>query len=83
MSPPHCPGQNTQYWKPDDIYFIECPFCGGEIEFWKDEPVRVCPSCKKKVPNPKIDTGCAKWCDHADECQNPPPDQKPRGQQGT
>lgn len=80
MSPPHCPGQDMQYWKPDDIYFVECPFCGGQIEFWKDEPVRVCPACKKKVSNPKIDAGCAKWCDHADECRNPPLDEQPNGQ---
>ena len=69
MSTPRCPGQDMRYWKPEDIFYAPCPFCGGEIEFWKDEPSRVCPSCKKEVPNPKIDTGCAKWCKHGDECQ--------------
>ncbi len=65
---PRCPGQNTQFWKPEDIYDIICPYCRAEIEFWKDEPVRTCPQCKREVRNPKIDLGCAKWCAHAKEC---------------
>jgi hypothetical protein len=76
MTAPRCPGQNSQYWKPDDIFFIKCPGCGGEIEFWKDEPIRPCPSCGREVPNPKIDTGCSKWCKHGGECA-PPPDETP------
>jgi len=39
-----------------------CPNCGGDIEFWKDEPVRLCPSCGQEVRHPKQDFGCAKWC---------------------
>jgi hypothetical protein len=76
MSRPRCPGQDLRNWKPEDIFFVTCPFCGGEIEFWKDEPARVCPSCKKEVPNPKIDTGCAKWCQHGDECQGGSPEER-------
>jgi len=75
---PNCPGQDMRNWKPDDIFFAKCPHCGGEIEFWKDEPVRVCPSCGKEAPNPKIDTGCAKWCKHGDECQGTTPDEPPQ-----
>jgi hypothetical protein len=38
------------------------------MEFWKDEPVLHCPKCKQEVRNPKIDMGCAEWCQYADEC---------------
>ncbi|HVP10569.1 MAG TPA: hypothetical protein VMV94_05185 [Phycisphaerae bacterium] len=72
-----CPGQDSQYWKPEDISFIKCPFCGGEIEFWKDEPVRPCGSCGREVRNPKLDAGCSKWCRHGEECAKPPSDLPP------
>ena len=32
-----CPGQNTMFWKPGDIYDVSCPSCGKPVEFWKDE----------------------------------------------
>jgi len=77
---PRCPGQDTRYWKPEDIFFGKCPFCGAEIEFWKDEPVRPCPGCGREVSNPKIDAGCGKWCSHSDECTRPPrPHEPPDG----
>jgi DNA-directed RNA polymerase subunit RPC12/RpoP len=62
-----------RYWKPEDICLARCPHCGAEIEFWKDEPVRQCPSCRKEVRNPKLDPGCAEWCKHGPECVEPPP----------
>jgi len=65
-----------RYWKPEDIFTAPCPFCQGEIEFWKDEPLRVCPSCRKEVRNPKQDFGCADWCKHAEECLAPAPEEK-------
>lgn len=68
MSRPRCPGQDTQYWKPEDIFEVPCPHCATRIEFWKDEPVRVCPSCKREVRNPRLDPGCTKWCKHGEEC---------------
>jgi len=68
METPRCPGQDMRYWTLEDIYDITCPFCKTEIEFWKDEPIRHCPKCKKEVRNPKIDTGCSEWCKHSDEC---------------
>jgi len=68
MDRPKCPGQDQRYWKPEDIYDITCPYCKSPIEFWKDEPVRVCSKCRKEVRNPKIDLGCAKWCKYAREC---------------
>jgi hypothetical protein len=65
---PNCPGQDMRYWKPEDIFTLDCPQCGVEIEFWKDEPMRICRGCGAEVPNPRIDKGCAEWCKFADEC---------------
>ena len=68
MSGPRCPGMDMKFWKPQDVFEVECPACGTGIEFWKDEPVRPCPECKAEVRNPRIDLGCAQWCEHAEEC---------------
>jgi hypothetical protein len=67
-----CPGQDMRNWKPEDIFTVACPHCHAEIEFWKDEPVRVCAACRKEVRNPKVDQGCAEWCKHGPECLEPP-----------
>ena len=40
-----CPGQDTRHWKPDDIFTLECPKCGTEIEFFKDDTRRRCAWC--------------------------------------
>jgi len=63
-----CPGQDPQFWRPEDIFTIRCTHCGGEIEFWKDDPWRLCDGCGREVRNPRIDLGCAKWCKHARQC---------------
>lgn len=68
MGDQRCPGQNQQNWKPGDIFEAPCPWCGQAIEFWKDEPVRVCSGCQKEVRNPRIDLGCAKWCKASGQC---------------
>lgn len=65
---PKCPGQDQRFWKPDDIFEVQCPGCGAAIEFWKDEPSLKCPECRKLVVNPRLDLGCAAWCQYADEC---------------
>lgn len=57
-----------RYWTPEDIFDVQCPFCGEEIEFWKDEPARLCRTCGNEVRNPRINLGCAKWCKSAKEC---------------
>jgi hypothetical protein len=57
-----------RYWTPADIFYVNCPYCDYSIEFWKDEPFRLCRSCKKEVRNPRIDLGCAKWCKFGDQC---------------
>jgi hypothetical protein len=63
-----CPGQDQRFWKPEDIFLVRCPNCKYEIEFWKDEPYRECPDCKKTIRNPRLDTGCAEWCKYSEEC---------------
>ena len=68
-----------RYWKPEDIFTVACPHCRAEIEFWKDEPVRLCSSCRKEVRNPRLDQGCAEWCKHAPECLDPKPSDEQRG----
>jgi hypothetical protein len=57
-----------RYWTPADIFYVNCPYCDYPIEFWKDEPFRLCRSCRKEVRNPRIDLGCAKWCKFGDQC---------------
>jgi putative nucleotidyltransferase with HDIG domain len=63
-----CPGQDQRFWKPDDIFEVQCPNCGESIEFFKDEPKLKCVRCKNIVVNPKMDLGCAKWCQYAKQC---------------
>ncbi|MCA1988791.1 MAG: HD domain-containing protein [Desulfarculus sp.] len=63
-----CPGQDTAFWRPGDIYEITCGQCGTEVEFFKDDASRRCPGCGARVQNPKLNLGCAQWCEHAKEC---------------
>jgi hypothetical protein len=63
-----CPGQDTRYWKPGDIFDVDCPHCGNKVEFFKDEATRQCSSCKKKVVNPRMNFGCAGYCQFAEQC---------------
>lgn len=68
MSVGRCPGSDTSLWKPGDIYDVLCPACGTKAEFFKDEPKRKCSKCGFVVTNPKVNMGCAQWCEHAAEC---------------
>lgn len=63
-----CPGQNTAFWRPGDIFDITCPACGATVEFFKDDARRRCQGCGHIFPNPKLNEGCAKWCKFADRC---------------
>ena len=62
-----CPGQNTLFWKPDDIYDVTCPSCGAPVEFWKDDSRRTC-KCGHRFLNPKRDLGCLEYCKYAEQC---------------
>ncbi|MGA9175728.1 MAG: HD domain-containing protein, partial [Desulfobacterales bacterium] len=63
-----CPGQDSRYWKPGAIFEEKCPECGHLVEFFKDDTTRKCPKCEHKFANPKMDFGCASYCQYAKEC---------------
>ena len=63
-----CPGQDTAFWRPGDIFEVTCSDCGREVEFFKDDVSRRCPGCGKRIQNPKLNLGCAQWCEHAKQC---------------
>lgn len=66
-----CPGQNTMFWRPEDIYEIACPGCGRAVEFFKTDTRRTCRGCGAKVLNPRADFSCAAWCAVAQDCLGP------------
>ncbi|MFC1610328.1 hypothetical protein ACFL6C_05170 [Myxococcota bacterium] len=59
-----CPGQDTRFWRPEDIFDVACPCCGAEVEFFKDDIERIC-ACGCHLTNPKLDPGCARHCNCA------------------
>lgn len=63
-----CPGQDSKYWKDDAIFEVDCPKCGTPVEFYKDDTSRKCSSCKHRFVNPKMDFGCASYCQFAEQC---------------
>ncbi|CAB5144192.1 HD superfamily hydrolase [Olavius algarvensis associated proteobacterium Delta 3] len=63
-----CPGQDTLYWKPGAIFEVNCPECNGTVEFFKDDTTRKCPGCGHRFVNPKMDFGCAAYCQYAEQC---------------
>ena len=63
-----CPGQDSRYWRPGAIYNEKCPKCGGVVEFFKDDTARKCDTCGHRFANPKMDFGCASYCEFAEQC---------------
>jgi len=63
-----CPGQDSRYWKPGDIFETKCPKCGQEIEFFKNDTSRRCNNCGYRFLNPQMDFGCASYCQYAEQC---------------
>ena len=63
-----CPGQDTRYWKPEDVCELACAQCGRMVEFFKTDGRRQCPGCGSRIENPNVSLGCAQWCEHAVEC---------------
>jgi len=63
-----CPGQDSRYWKPGAIFDEKCPKCGHTVEFFKDDTARKCVQCGHRFANPKMDFGCASYCQYAEEC---------------
>ncbi|MDY6988680.1 MAG: HD domain-containing protein [Thermodesulfobacteriota bacterium] len=63
-----CPGQDSRYWKSGAIFEVECPSCGNEVEFFKDDTTRLCKKCGHRFVNPGMDFGCASYCPYAEQC---------------
>jgi HD superfamily phosphodiesterase len=63
-----CPGQDMRFWKPGAIFDAPCPKCGKPIEFFKDESTRKCKNCGNLMANPRMDFGCASYCQYAEQC---------------
>lgn len=63
-----CPGQDSRYWEASAIFEVPCPKCGRDVEFFKDDTARKCPNCDYRFMNPKMDFGCASYCQHAEQC---------------
>ena len=63
-----CPGQDTQYWQEGAIFDVNCPKCDHTVEFFKDDTTRKCSNCGHRFINPKMDFGCASYCQYAEQC---------------
>jgi HD superfamily phosphohydrolase YqeK len=63
-----CPGQDTQYWQEGAIFDVKCPKCSHKVEFFKDDTTRKCGNCGHRFINPKMDFGCASYCQYAEQC---------------
>jgi hypothetical protein len=63
-----CPGQDSRYWKAEAIFDEKCPKCGNSVEFFKDDTARKCSQCGHRFINPKMDFGCASYCEFAEQC---------------
>ena len=63
-----CPGQDMQYWTDSAIFEVECPKCNTSVEFYKDDTSRKCNHCGNRFVNPKMDFGCASYCQFAEQC---------------
>ena len=69
-----CPGQDMRFWKPGDVFSTTCPKCGRQVEFFKDEVRRKC-RCGHEMVNPRMDFGCAQWCQYAEQCLGTVPEE--------
>lgn len=63
-----CPGQDSRYWKQGAIFEVNCPKCDHPVEFFKDDTSRKCGNCGHRFVNPKMDFGCAAYCQFAEQC---------------
>ncbi len=63
-----CPGQDPQFWKPEDVVEVPCARCGYKVEFFKTDARLRCPQCDRQVANPTVNIGCAQWCEQASRC---------------
>lgn len=68
MAKTACPGQDTRFWQPGDIFDVNCGECDAVVEFFKDDATRRCMRCGSRIQNPRLNLGCAQWCEHAEDC---------------
>ena len=47
-----CPSASPSY-NANDVFDVECPKCGTEVEFFGDDVQNKCPKCSEVVPNPR------------------------------
>ena len=60
-----CPGAiSFREVRPD---YVDCPFCGTEVEIWSDEPLARCPGCGREVTQSR-GASCIDWCSYARQC---------------
>ncbi len=64
-----------KYWKDDAIFEVSCPKCNNAIEFYKDDTTRKCGHCGHRLVNPKMDFGCASYCQFAEQCMGTLPEE--------
>jgi len=57
-----------QYWTSEAIFDVQCPKCQHVVEFYKDDTTRKCGFCGHRFVNPKMDFGCATYCQFAEQC---------------
>ena len=57
-----------QFWTSAAIYEVKCPKCSGMVEFYKDDTSRKCGHCGHRFVNPRMDFGCASYCQFAEQC---------------
>lgn len=74
----HCPGQDTRYWTPEDVFDVPCPVCDTVVEFFKTDRRRTCTNCGYRFNNPHLEAGCAQWCAYAEECLGYKPEEQPQ-----
>ena len=56
-----CPGQDTAFWRPGDIYEVPCSQCGRELEFFKDDVSRRCTGCGSCVSQSRDGSGVDRY----------------------
>ena len=60
-----CPGADNV--KIPELEIVECPKCGGEVEFFSRDKKSTCTECDEVVYK-EARPSCIDWCPMADKC---------------
>ena len=60
-----CPGADNV--KIPELELVECPKCGGEVEFFSRDKKSTCTECGEIVYK-EAQPSCIDWCPMADKC---------------